>query len=121
MEKVNGSGLEENPILEIEGKKYVVKFTRRLLYRMGKAGVNFAPQMVPQGGGRAAVTMPFTMVVDVLHMAIGYPGTTEDLAEAIYDIRNKAVDALMVAWGKAFPAPLPTLPETPADPQEAIQ
>ena len=115
-QKEIGSG-QEYPTLEIGGVKYTVKFSRGLLYRMGKAGVVFAPQVINQG---TAVTMPFHQLVDVLTMAISWPGDNESLAELVYPIRGDAVAALMQAWGKAFPAPRPTLQETPAT-REAVQ
>ncbi len=103
MEPLNGTGVDY-PTIELGGTKYTVKFSRGMLYRMGKQGVNFAPQFANN-----AVSMPFAQVVDVLHIATGFAGTHEELAELVFDKRNEAVTALMSAWGKAFPPPQ-TLP-----------
>ena len=94
---INGTGVDY-PTIELGGKTYTVKFSRGMLYRMHKQGVVFAPQVKA-----GQVLMQFAPLVDVLHLAIGFDGTHEELAELVYDKRNDAVSALMVAWGKAFP------------------
>lgn len=99
----NGTGVEY-PKLTLDGVAYEVKFTRAMLYRMEKLGVKFAPTFKNENG-KATVAMSLANLVDVLHVATGYRGTHEELAEAVFDQRNAAVDALMVAWGKAFPPP----------------
>lgn len=104
MESMNGTGITY-PEIELGGKKYVVKFTRGLIYRMGKAGIDFRP-VVTQG----SITVPFSTLVDVLHMAITFEGTPEDLAEVLYDKRNEAMTALIGAWAKMLP-PVRLAPE----------
>jgi hypothetical protein len=99
----NGTGVEY-PTIELGGKVYTVKFSRKMLYRMGKQNVSFSPTF-----SSGSVSMPFAQVVDVLHLATEFPGTQDDLAELVFDKRNEAVTALMGAWGKAFP-PAQTIP-----------
>lgn len=109
----NGTGVQY-PTLTLDGVTYTVKFSRGLLYRMEKLGVKFAPTFPKDDTGKPlGVSMSISNLVDVLHIAIGYPGTHEELAEAVYEQRNDAVTALVVAWGKAFP-PRPQ-PQAPAE------
>lgn len=99
----NGTGVQY-PTITLDGVTYTVKFSRALLYRMEKMGVKFAPTFPTDEHGKpAGVAMSLANLVDVLHVAIGYRGTHEELAEAVYEQRNDAVTALVVAWGKAFP------------------
>lgn len=108
----NGTGIQY-PEIELGGKRYTVKFTRGMLYRMGKLGVKFQPELV--GGEQKQIRMDFTNLVDVLHVAIEFPGTHEELAELLYDKRNDAVTALVEAWAKMLP------PATPATPAADVQ
>jgi hypothetical protein len=110
---INGTGVDY-PTLELGGKAYTVKFSRGILYRMGKLGVVFNPRVANN-----QVTMSFTAVVDVMHAVIGFEGTHEDLAELVYDKRGDCVSALMVAWGKAFP-PTPQAQAPAEKPQEPL-
>ena len=96
----NGTGVEY-PTIELGGVNYTVKFSRGMLYRMGKQGVSFSPKFPGEG----KVSMDFSQIVDLLCLATGFPGTHEDMAELVYEKRNEAVAALMAAWGKAFPPP----------------
>ena len=100
---INGTGVDY-PTIELGGKTYTVKFSRGMLYRMGKLGVVFAPKL---DAGR--ITMDFAQIVDLAHLATGFKGTHDELAELLYDKRNDALTALMAAWGKAFP-PSQTIP-----------
>lgn len=118
----NGTGVQY-PTIELGGQTYTVKFSRAMLYRLGKAGVKFSPQFkAPEGDKPGGIQMDFAQVVDVLHLAIGFQGTHDDLAELVFDKRNEAVSAIMLAWGKAFPSPQIQLrepaganPEAPAN------
>jgi hypothetical protein len=116
----NGSGVDY-PTIELGGKTYTVKFSRGLLYRMSKLGVVFAPQVVPNPNdpSKKLIQMSFVQIVDVLHVAIGFEGTHEELAELVFEHRPQVIDALMAAWGKAFP-PAP-LPQVPAEPKQVAQ
>ena len=117
----NGSGIDF-PTIELNGKTYTVKFSRAMLYRMNKLGVVFAPQIVasPTDPGKKAVQMTFMQIVDVLHLATGYEGSHEELAEAVFDKRPEAIDKLMAAWGKAFPSPQVQLREPAGQPEAPL-
>lgn len=104
----NGTGVEY-PTIELGGQQYTVRFSRAMIYRMGKAGVSFAPKVDGQN-----IKMDFAQVVDVLHLAIGFQGTQDELAELVYDKRGEAITVLLQAWGKAFPSPQPVKLQEPA-------
>jgi len=105
MSVLNGTGITY-PEIELGGKKYTVKFTRGMIYRMGKAGVSFSPRLTGSPDAQL-ITMEFSQLIDVLHLAIDFPGTHEELAELAYDKRGELVTALVTAWSKIM---LPTLP-----------
>lgn len=92
---MNGSGVEY-PKVELGGVTYEVKFTRGLIYRMDKAGISFTPRFLNQG---KQVQLSFSNLIDVLRMAISFPGTAEELAELAYDKRNEITTALVNGWG----------------------
>ncbi len=96
------------PTIELGGKIYTVKFSRAILYRMGKAGIELQPKPSPIPG---MVQLGFSNLVDVLHAATGFEGTPEQLAELVYEKRNEASTAIFTAWGKAFPLPQQVAPE----------
>lgn len=91
----------EYPKLELGGKTYELKFTRGLMYRMDKAGVLFNATIK-----KTSSTMNFSNIVDVLHMAIRFDGTHEDLAELAFDRRDEITSLLVEAWSKVV---LPSL------------
>ena len=104
MSELIGTGVEY-PTVELGGKTYEIKFTRALIYRLDKAGINFAPTMTRQG----AVThtaCAFGTIIDTLKMAISFDGTAEDLAELAFDKRDEILDALVAGLGKVV---LPSL------------
>jgi hypothetical protein len=91
----------EFPEIELGGKKYTVKFTRGMLYRLDKMGIQFSPRFTPQGS-----TCTLSNIIDVLHVVIGFEGSHEELAELAYDQRNDIHAKLVEAWGKVV---LPSL------------
>ena len=95
MEPMNGSGVEY-PKVELGGVTYEVKFTRGLIYRIDQAGISFTPRFSDQG---KQVQLSFSNLINVLRMAISFPGTAEELAELAYDKRNEITTALVNGWG----------------------
>ena len=121
MNLTNGTGVQY-PTIVLGDKTYTIKFGRAMLYRMDKLGVKFLPTIIPPAGDRpGVVNMNFSQIVDVMHIAIGFQGTHEELAELVYEQRNEAVTALMVAWGKAFPPKTPVLTAETQPAQPEIQ
>lgn len=99
MEETKAPG--EFPGIELGGETYQVKFTRGLLYRLDKMGIQFSPRFTPQGS-----TCSLSNIIDVLHVVIGFKGTHEELTELAYDKRNEIHEKLVDAWGKVV---LPSL------------
>lgn len=85
------------PTVELGGVLYEVKFTRSMIYRMDKAGIKFSPEFID--GGKGGVKLSFSNLVDVLKVAIDFPGTADELSEMAYDKRNAITTILMNAWG----------------------
>lgn len=99
----------EYPTIELGGVTYEVKFTRSTLYRMGKAGIRFAPQVTS-----GLIQMPFHEIVDALALCIGWTGTADELAELCYDRRNELITPLVNAWAKVVLPSIPSIPQTAA-------
>lgn len=121
MESLNGTGITY-PEIELGGTKYTVKITRTAVYRMGKLGIKWRPtvERIP-GTDLGRTLVAFSELVDMLHLATGFSGTHEELAELAYDKRNEAYDAIQLAWSKIQPVAQQT-PESPAKKTgEAIQ
>ena len=89
------------PTIELGGKTYEVKFTRGLLYQLDKQGIKFNPQFANN-----SATCGLSAIVDTLRLAIGFEGSSEELAELVYDKRDEALTALVNGWGKVV---LPSL------------
>lgn len=85
----------EFPEIELGGETYQIKFTRGLLYRLDKMGIQFSPRFTPQGS-----TCTLSNIIDVLHVVIGFKGTHEELAELAYDKRNDIHTKLVESWEK---------------------
>jgi hypothetical protein len=95
----NHTGIEY-PTIELGGKTYIVKFSRGILYRLGKAGVDIR---TTRGLGDT-INMPFTQLVDAYHVVIAFEGTHEELAELLFDKKGDALTKLILAVGKTLPA-----------------
>jgi hypothetical protein len=108
MNQDNGTGVEY-PKITLGGVEYEVKFTRAVMYRMGKLGIKFEPTIKPD---RVTVAN-FSQLVDVLHLAISFQGTPEQLAELCFDQRHEIVGPLVSAWLKVVLPSMPTI-QTPA-------
>lgn len=91
----------EYPKLELGDQTYEIKFTRGLLFRLDKAGIQFNATI-----NKTRSTMGLANLIEVLHMAINFPGTTEELAELAFDKRDEIMTVLVEAWGKVV---LPSL------------
>lgn len=89
----------EYPSIELGGQSYQVKFTRGLMYRMDKLGLSFDAKFTKEGE-LIRTTMPYHNIIDVLHMAIGFKGTQEELSEFVYDRRDEIMVLMVGAWGK---------------------
>jgi hypothetical protein len=95
----------EYPTIELGGTIYEVKFTRGLMYRLDKAGIQFAPKL-SRTGGVVNSECSISTLMDTLHMAIGFPGTIDELVELAFDKRDEILSILMDGWGKVV---LPSL------------
>lgn len=93
------------PEIELGGVTYSVKFTRGLIYKLDKAGINFAPKITREGETYHS-QCSFSTIVDTLKLAIDFEGTSEDLAELCFEKRDQILDILVAGWGKVV---LPSL------------
>ena len=91
----------EYPKITLGGTEYEVKFTRGLLYRLEKAGIVFTPAIKNRGASCGLVVL-----METLHMAIGFKGTVEELTEIAFDQRDEVLTVLVDGWGKVM---LPSL------------
>ena len=112
-EKLTGT---EHPVIELAGVKYPVKFTRGMLYNMGVAGIKFNP-VVTAGTAR----VDFHVIVDVMKLAIEWPGTAQELAEVLFDKRDQALTMLMEGWGNLVLPSLQSRVQSVAAKQETDQ
>ena len=94
----------EYPKVKIGETEYEVKFTRSVLYRMGKMGLKFSPRV-----SNGVMQAEFHEIVDLLHLSTGFPGTAEELAELIYDQRHELIAPVVAAWGKVVLPSINTL------------
>jgi hypothetical protein len=114
MENSNGTGIEY-PTLELGGKTYTIKFSGSALYRLEKNRVEIAFEKAANGGA----ALKLTQMVDILHPMINFPGAHDELAELVFPVRQEALNAILLALGKAFPPaerPLKADETTPAPP-----
>jgi len=98
----------EYPKVKLGEHEYEVRFTRAVMYRMGKMGLSFTPRVA-----NGVMQADFHQIVDVLHLTTGFPGTPEELAELCYDKRHELIAPVLAAWAKVV-LPSMNLAQPPA-------
>lgn len=106
----------EYPTIELNGTVHTIKFTRAMFYRMGKAGVVFNPVFT---GNSAKID--FHVLVDVMKLAIGFTGSSDELAEMLFDKRDEALRLLVDAWGNLVLPSLKLRAKETAAPIQQVQ
>jgi hypothetical protein len=97
MNKQEATGVDY-PTIDLGGKEYEVKYTKAAAYKLSVAGVDLSSV---QRGDRNIV--PFHQIVNGILILTAFPGTTDELAEILFDRQQEALNKITVAASKILP------------------